>query len=122
MIRAVGLVEAAQDLHREEGIAAGLVVQVGDECVLGGSMEGHQAAERLDVETMQEEAQRAGLAAQIGERRRERVIPPDLVGPVRRDEENPKGSLGAHEVAQHEQERLRSPMDVVDDEDDRAFG
>lgn len=114
--------EVAQDLADEERIALGLAVDR-----LGEGPRGLLLADRVDerlhlvaVETTQEGPLVEVLAAERGDRIGERVRSVELDVAVRAHDQDALAAQVAGEVLEEQQRRLVGPVQVVEDQDQRA--
>ena len=115
--------EAAQHLADEEGVALGLgpdgpgeLFGALVEVVAGGGLE--HGGHAVGVEALDGDALHAGLAAEIGEQRRQRVGPVEVGVAVGANHQQPHGPGRADQVAQQEEGRPLGPVQVVEDEDE----
>ncbi len=122
-----GLGEMAEHLTHEERVAFGLGVQGPGE-IEPGLLEvvarghRHEAGDLVAVEAVQVESLDPGLAAEVGERVRERMAAIEVRVAIRAEHQQPHRRRRTQEVAEQHERRLVGPVDVVEHQHDRLGG
>ena len=119
----LGLPQVADELHRVERVAGGLVVQLRQHVragLLAGAGDGPDHAGQLGVVEAGQRDPPASAPVEVGERR------PELGGRLRRgvavagDDEHGRVDQGPAEVSEQEQRGGLGPVEVVEDQGQRA--
>ncbi|ESU47380.1 hypothetical protein P376_4642 [Streptomyces sp. HCCB10043] len=116
--------QGAGQLLDEEGVAVGAFEDLVDECGLGdlGEDAGQLAADLVVAEPVEFDAGDATQPVQLGEEGAQGVAAVDVVGAVGADDHEAAGTQGAEEIGEQMPGGGVRPVQILQDEDDRAVG
>ncbi|SCG09961.1 hypothetical protein GA0115255_126473 [Streptomyces sp. Ncost-T6T-2b] len=116
--------QGAGQLLDEEGVAVGAFEDLVDECGLGdlGEDAGQLAADLVVAEPVEFDAGDGTQPVQFGEEGAQGVAAVDVVGAVGADDHEAAGAQGAEEIGEQMPGGGVRPVQILQDEDDRAVG